>query len=47
MSSFPSILSARVQSFFGGAMPATSYIGAVDPSASTQWFEGWTNWARN
>ena len=47
LTSFPSVLSARVQSFFGGAMPATGYIGAVDPSASTQWFEGWTNWARN
>ncbi len=47
LGAFPAILSARVQNFFGGAMPATAYIGAVDPSAGTQWFEGWTNWARN
>jgi hypothetical protein len=47
LSSFPSVLSARVQNFFGGTMPATSYIGAVDPSATTQWFAGWTNWERN
>jgi len=40
-------IAARVQNFFGAAMPATSYIGAVDPSAGTQWFEGWTNWQRN
>jgi hypothetical protein len=47
LSTFPAILSARVQSFFGGAMPATAYIGAVDPAAGTQWFDGWTNWERN
>jgi len=47
LSTFPSILSARVQNFFGGAMPATGYIGAIDPNAATQWYEGWTVWYRN
>ncbi len=40
-------LNARVQDFFGGAMPATSYVGAVDPSAATPWYQGWTRWYRN
>lgn len=40
-------LAARVTNFFGGSMPATNYIGAADPAASTQWYEGWTNWVRN
>jgi hypothetical protein len=40
-------LAARVTNFFGATMPATAYIGAADPAASTQWYEGWTNWGRN
>ena len=40
-------LIGRVQNFFGSQMPATAYIGAADPAASTQWWEGWTNWKRN
>jgi hypothetical protein len=32
----------RVQNFFGGAMPATSYVGAVDPSGADKWWDGWT-----
>jgi hypothetical protein len=40
-------IAARVTSFFGGTMPATAYMGAVDPSAGTPWFEGWTIWVRN
>ena len=40
-------ISARVQSYFGGAMPATAYIGAADPTAATQWYQGWTAWYRN
>jgi hypothetical protein len=40
-------VASRVTNFFGGDMPATAYIGAADPSASTQWYEGWTNWKRN
>jgi len=47
LSTFPSVLSARVQNFFGGVMPATGYIGAIDPNAATQWYEGWTVWYRN
>ncbi len=38
---------ARVQDFFGAPMPATSYIGAADPSAATGWWEGWTYFANN
>lgn len=40
-------IAPRVQNFFGGAMPATAYIGAVDPGAATPWYEGWTAWYRN
>jgi hypothetical protein len=40
-------IAARVASFFGGAMPATAYIGALDPAASASWLDGWTNWVRN
>ncbi len=40
-------LEARVMNFFGGAMPATAYIGAIDPSAGTKWYEGWTQFKRN
>jgi hypothetical protein len=40
-------VSARTQSYFGGAMPATAYVGAVDPGAGAKWYEGWTNWVRN
>jgi hypothetical protein len=48
MSSFAGTpLAARVTNFFGGDMPATSYIGAADPAATIQWYEGWTNWVRN
>ena len=39
-------MSARVQSFFGGAISGTSYRGAADP-AGTKWWAGWTNYARN
>ncbi len=35
----------RVTSFFGATMPATAYVGAVDP-VGAKWYEGWTNWAR-
>jgi len=40
-------IAPRVQSYFGGAMPATAYQGAADPSATTQWYQGWTAWYRN
>lgn len=32
----------------GGFFDVTAtYVGAVDPDATTQWFEGWTTFARN
>ena len=39
-------VNGRSQNFFGGAMPGTAYLGAVDP-AGTPWYDGWTNWVRN
>ncbi len=47
MSSFAGTpIARRVENFFGGPMPATSYVGAVDPAA-TPWYQGWTLFARN
>ena len=40
-------IAARVTNYFGGTMPATAYVGALDPSAGTPWYMGWTNFARN
>lgn len=40
-------LAGRVTNFFGGAMPATSYVGAIDPSEATPWYSGWTLFVRN
>jgi hypothetical protein len=40
-------IAGRVQGFFGGAMPATSYVGAVDPSGADRWWEGWTAYYRD
>jgi hypothetical protein len=40
-------IAGRVASFFGGTMSGTAYVGAVDPSSSARWYEGWTNWVRN
>jgi hypothetical protein len=39
-------LAGRVKNFFGGDMPATAYVGAIDPSG-TPWYAGWTVFARN
>ena len=47
LASFTGKFGARVQDFFGAAMPATAYIGAADPSASTGWWMGWTYFANN
>jgi hypothetical protein len=41
------VLAPRVTNYFGGSMPATAYIGAADPAAGTQWYQGWTAWYRN
>jgi hypothetical protein len=40
-------IAGRVQGYFGGAMPATSYLGAADPSGSDRWWEGWTVYYRD
>ena len=47
LSTFTALITARTTNFFGAAMPATAYQGAVDPGAGAKWYEGWTNWARN
>lgn len=47
LSTFTALLTARTAGFFGGAMPATTYVGALDPGAATQWYEGWTVFVRN
>lgn len=39
-------IAGRVNNFFGGAMPATSYVGAADPNGE-KWWEGWTVYYRN
>ena len=46
LATFPTRVLARVQNFFGGVMPATTYRGAADPNG-TKWWAGWTNYARN
>lgn len=40
-------IAPRATNFFGGTMPATAYIGALDPAAATPWYAGWTRWYRN
>jgi hypothetical protein len=40
-------IAGRVQSYFGGVMPATQYVGAADPSGSDRWWEGWTVYTRD
>jgi hypothetical protein len=48
LSSFTSTpIAGRVTSYFGGTMPATAYVGALDPASSTPWFSGWTIFKRN
>jgi len=47
LSTFTALITARTTNFFGAAMPATAYEGAVDPGAGAKWYEGWTNWVRN
>ena len=37
----PAHFDARTASFFGAAMPKTTYIGAADPSGA-KWWQGWT-----
>lgn len=39
-------IAPRVAAYFGGAMPATAYAGAADPSGE-KWWQDWTSYARN
>jgi hypothetical protein len=39
-------LAGMTASYFGGTMPATAYIGAIDPASATAWFDGWTQFVR-
>jgi hypothetical protein len=36
----------RVGTYLGGAVTATTYVGAIDPAATIRWYEGWTAWVR-
>lgn len=47
LSTFTTLLAARTTNFFGAAMPATAYVGAVDPGAGAKWYEGWTVFTRS
>lgn len=44
---FPGRIPQRVTNFFGGTMQSTSYIGAIDPTATTEWYAGWTRYYLN
>lgn len=44
---FPGRIPNRVANFFGGTLTGTSYIGAIDPAATSQWYDGWTTYYRN
>ena len=46
LTTLPTLVSARVQSYFGGAIAGTAYRGASDP-AGAKWWAGWTSYARN
>jgi len=41
---FSSTLNARMGSFFGGTLSGTAYAGAVDPAATSLWYQGWTTY---
>jgi hypothetical protein len=47
LSTFTSLLTARTTNYFGAAMPATAYVGAVEPGSTVKWYEGWTVFTRN
>jgi hypothetical protein len=38
---------ARVANYFGGTWVNTTYVGAVDPAATTLWYSGWTRYVIN
>lgn len=37
----------RVAGYFGGTWVNTTYVGAVDPAATTLWYSGWTRYIIN
>lgn len=43
----PGRIPTRVTNFFGGTMSGTTYVGAMDPAATTPWTAGWTTYYRN
>jgi len=43
----PGRIPTRVTNYFGGTMLGTTYVGAVDPAATTPWTAGWTTYFRN
>jgi hypothetical protein len=46
LTALPTVVSARVQNYFGAAIAGTAYRGASDP-AGAKWWTGWTSYARN
>ncbi|HEY4306972.1 MAG TPA: hypothetical protein VGM82_21050 [Gemmatimonadaceae bacterium] len=47
LSALTALLTARTANFFGAAMPGTAYVGAVEPGATSKWYEGWTVFTRS
>jgi len=43
----PGRIPTRVTNYFGGTMAGTTYVGALDPAATTPWTAGWTTYFRN
>ncbi len=43
----PGLTGNRVANFFGGTLAGTTYLGAIEPDAATQWYAGWTAYFRN
>ncbi|HSH46046.1 MAG TPA: hypothetical protein VK966_09330 [Longimicrobiales bacterium] len=42
----PAAVAANAATVPGEWFTAVDYIGAVDPSAATRWYEGWTTWEK-
>lgn len=43
----PGLTGNRVANFFGAPLAGTTYLGAIQPDAATQWYAGWTAYYRN
>ncbi len=43
----PGRIGTRVTNYFGGTMAGTTYVGAIDPASTAQWYAGWTTYYRN